>query len=408
MATVIYDQPERYALAYNDNPYVIRAVPTSSTIRYKIIIFTPALVEVATMLVYNRQGVTANGVVTEDRTYFDPSRILQSQVSSCIAIPSANHASYFDCASLGFDYAIGIREQEKVNGVYVDGDLTITDVKTVWNGGIKKLDWLGFDYTDYDMVDGASTPKFLTNAPSTQYVDSDQSAFLSFLNSNQDVVKLNLVSYEADGSLVQIGSVDIAPTTDFAYVAVGPYDIENSDFSNWTSGSPATFLNNAAYYTVSVSTNTASEVFTFQLNQRCSKYEPVRLHWLNRLGGFDSFNFSLKSSEMTDIDRNSYLSQEHNFTGTRWDYTKASRGTTDYYVGTKDKLKINTPYLTEAESVWMEDFATSPEVYMEVNNELIAMSGLPKMINKMTSLNDKLMQYEFELDYSLTDMRQRG
>jgi len=39
---------------------------------------------------------------------------------------------------------------------------------------------------------------------------------------------------------------------------------------------------------------------------------------------------------------------------------------------------------------------------------LIAMSGMAKTINKQTSLNDKLMQYTFELNYSLNDMRQRG
>lgn len=409
MATILYDQPERYGLAYNDNPYVIRSTDYTPTQRWKVSIIDPALNNIATMLVYPRQGVTSNGVVTENRTYVDPSRILQSQIGSCIAIPSANHASYVDCSSMGVDYAMTFLEQDKVNGVYVDGDLLITDIKTVWNGGVEKLDWLDFDYTDFQMENGAITNKrFLTNAPSTQYINDNQSAFLYFLNPNQEVIKLNLVSYDSGGGLVQIGSIDITPSTDFSYVPVGTYDIQNSDSSNWTIGSPATFLNSAAYYTVAVATNASSEVFTFRINERCSKYEPIRLHWLNRLGGYDSFNFSLKSMESTDIDRSSYLSQEHNFTGTRWEYTKASRGTTDYHVGTKKKLTVNTPYLNEAESIWMEDFATSPIVYQESGNELIAMSGKPKLINKQTSLNDKLMQYEFELEYSLTDMRQRG
>jgi len=56
----------------------------------------------------------------------------------------------------------------------------------------------------------------------------------------------------------------------------------------------------------------------------------------------------------------------------------------------------------------MNDFATSPVIYQELNNGLIAMSGKAKMIKKQTSLNDKLMQYTFELDYSLVNNRQRG
>jgi len=71
-------------------------------------------------------------------------------------------------------------------------------------------------------------------------------------------------------------------------------------------------------------------------------------------------------------------------------------------------LTVNTDYLTEAESAWMNDLFTSPVVYRELNNELIAMNITGNSIVKKTSLNDKLMQYTFELNYSLTNRRQRG
>jgi hypothetical protein len=73
-----------------------------------------------------------------------------------------------------------------------------------------------------------------------------------------------------------------------------------------------------------------------------------------------------------------------------------------------ETLKVNTDYLTEAESIWMQDLFTSPVVYRELNNELIAMNITGKSIVKKTSLNDKLMQYSFDLNYSLENRRQRG
>ena len=72
------------------------------------------------------------------------------------------------------------------------------------------------------------------------------------------------------------------------------------------------------------------------------------------------------------------------------------------------KLTVNTDYLTEAESEWMEDLITSPSVYIEENNELIAVNLNQRNIVKKTSLNDKLMQYTFELSYSIKNRRQRG
>ena len=56
----------------------------------------------------------------------------------------------------------------------------------------------------------------------------------------------------------------------------------------------------------------------------------------------------------------------------------------------------------------MEDLITSPSAYIEENNELIAVNVDGKRIKKKSSLNDKLMQYTFELSYSIKNRRQRG
>jgi hypothetical protein len=56
----------------------------------------------------------------------------------------------------------------------------------------------------------------------------------------------------------------------------------------------------------------------------------------------------------------------------------------------------------------MEDLITSPSLYIEENNELIAVNLDARRIQRKTSLNDKLMQYTFELSYSIKNRRQRG
>ena len=410
MSVVFQDLPENYGLAHNDNVFVFRSTNYTSTQRFKVSVLPstyPIDPVLATVRVYPRQGVDNNGVVTLDRAFYDPSRVLQTQVSEQVAIPAVNHAGTFNAPNIHFEYALFVQEEDKVNGVYVGGPSAISTVKSVWNGGVKKTDWFDFDYEDYDT--SQSSKNFLTSAPSTQYINSDQSAFLYFFTSST-LTNITIKSYDSDGVLVSSGTIDASNITNkYGYVACGTYDIENSDPSVWLTGNPATILNGASYYTVNTALGgVTSNLITFYIDAKCSKYTPVRLHWLNRLGGFDSFNFNLKSEENTDIKRSTYMQEEHSFTGTRWQYTKKSRGTTDYHIGTQDKLTVNTDYLTEAESVWMEDLATSPVIYQEINNELIAMSGKPKRIAKQTSLNNKLMQYTFELDYSLTNTRQRG
>ena len=411
MSVIIQSQPEAYSLAYNDNPYVFFSSNFSPTQRFEVSVIPPTYPTdpvLSTVRVYPTRAVTNGGAIQTNKAYYDPSRILQTQIAPNIAIPSANHATLFACADMSYDYRLFIREEIKnAQGVYEYADSKITNLKTVWNGGRNTIDWLNFDYTDYDIITG--TKKFLTDAHRTQYIDSNQSAFLYLLASDLGISKIGLVGYDSTGSVISTGAIDVSQSNKFSRIAIGTYDIVNSDASTWSTGNPSTFLNNVSYYTISIDESTyGSEVFTFYINERCSKYTPIRLHWLNRLGGFDSFNFNMKSMEETAITRASYKQEHHRFNGTNYLYDSMSRGVTDYHVMTQDKLTVNTPFLTEAESVWMNDFASSPVVYQEVNNELIAMSGKPKMIAKQTSLNDKLMQYTFELDYSLTNNRQRG
>jgi hypothetical protein len=70
--------------------------------------------------------------------------------------------------------------------------------------------------------------------------------------------------------------------------------------------------------------------------------------------------------------------------------------------------RVNTDFLTDSESEWMEDLFTSPVVYQELNNELIAVTIDGKNIKRQTSLNDKLAQYTFDFTEALVNTRQRG
>lgn len=411
MSVVVQSQPEDYGLAHNDNPFVFFSTAYTPTQRFKVSVlppFWPTVPALSTVRVFPRLAVTVGGTVQLNKAFYDPSRVLQTQIAGQIAIPANNHLGVFDADNIHFEYALFIQEEDLVGGVYVPGAQWVSTAKSVWNGVQTKLDWLDFDSDNYDMNTSNTSRSYLSEAPLTQYVDSNQSAFLYFLSSDNNIARCNVASYDANGVSLQTGYFTLSTSNKYAYVAVGTYDLINSNAGIWTGATPSNIIDGASYYDVTLQGTNLQKTVRYYIDSKCSKYEPIRLHWLNSLGGFDSFNFNMKSEEETDIKRATYLQEEHHFTGTNWEYNSASRGRTDYHISTQDKLTVNTDYLTEAESTWMKDLFTSPLIYQEVRNELIAVSGKPKRIKKQTSLNDKLMQYEFDLDYSLTNNRQRG
>ena len=431
MATLIVyangqsQEPTAYSLAYNDNRYVISSTQWTSTLRFRVNILPlnfPVAPAIASLVVYPSVGIY-QGSPFQNHAWFDVSRIMQSLLSHNVNIPAANHQAFAANGNSHAEYFLSIQEEDisAVSDRYEQVGVTIFKPKSVWNGVQALTDWLNFDYADFTINTASTTKRFLTSAPSTRYVNTDQSAWLHYIVTSKLAKKYEIKAYseaDAGGSLLATGVVTspfATATTDydthFWRIPVGPYDITNIDASLMTGSTPTTVLNGAKSYVIrmlNTSLVQVSEAVTFNVDQKCSKYEPVRLHWLNKLGGIDSLNFNLKSIDKTDVKRESYQQQHHTFTGFTYDYTKASRGQVDYDIKMTETLKVNTDYLTEAESIWMEDLFTSPVVYRELNNELIAMNITGKSIVKKTSLNDKLMQYSFDLNYSLENRRQRG
>ncbi len=431
MATLIVyangqsQEPTEYSLAYNDNRYVISSTQYTPTLRFRVNILPldyPLSPTIASLVVYPSVGIY-QGSPFQNHAWFDVSRIMQSLLSHDVKIPDADHQAFAANGNSHAEYALSIQEEEigAVSDRYEQVGVTVFKPKSVWNGVQSLTDWLDFDYADFTINTASTTKRFLTSAPSTRYVNTDQSAWLHYIVTNKLAKKYEIKAYsesDAGGSLLATGVVTspyATATTDFNThfwrLPIGPYDITNIDASLMTGSTPTTVLNGAKSYVIrmlNTSSAQVSEAVTFNVDQQCSKYEPVRLHWLNKLGGIDSLNCNLKSINKTDVKRESYHQQHHTFTGFTYDYTKASRGQVDYDIKMTEELKVNTDYLTEAESIWMEDLFTSPVVYRELNNELIAMNITGKSIVKKTSLNDKLMQYTFELNYSLENRRHRG
>lgn len=416
-------EPADYNTAFNDNVWVFKTSTNTPTVRFKVTIVPPNYPIsplIGTVTVYPTAANNGNNYQT---SFFDPSRFLQSEIKGEIDIKGANHDAFFVCNEMHKEYFITILEEDKnAQGVYENKDVFITKVKSVWNGVRNELEWLTFDFTDYTMNNTPSfTKKFLTDSPRTIRIDSDQSYHLYFIANERFGAyqyKIKAYSgYNATGSLLANGKVNnpisVADSFDQIYfrIPVGTHDIPNIDSSLMTGSTPSTVLNGANSYTIHLEDNTnaqTSERFTFNVNEKCSRYTPVRVVWLNRLGGYDAHNFNMKSIHTTDIKKDTYEQQHHDWTGFAYIYDKQSRGTTDYNVALNKKVTINTDYLTEDESLWMEDLATSPDVYIEEGNELIAVNIDPRRIQRKTSLNDKLMQYTFELNYAIKNRRQRG
>jgi len=122
----------------------------------------------------------------------------------------------------------------------------------------------------------------------------------------------------------------------------------------------------APYQTIGTHTITLANSFvaavktiTIEIVAKCSKFDTIRLHWLNNLGGWDSYNFTKQSIKAMDIERKQFKKMMS------IGYSKSDRLKTNYNTTIIDKLQINSDWISDDMADWFQGLLTSPIVYLE-------------------------------------------
>ena len=126
--------------------------------------------------------------------------------------------------------------------------------------------------------------------------------------------------------------------------------------------------------------NMPSSTVTLQTN--CTKNNPVMLHFLNAVGGFESFLFSGVNRVNTNIER-----QSINKLGLITTLTSSGIGRdvsldrvangylgevkTNYSNTMAHKIKLVSEYVSETDFLWLREMLASPQVFAQIDNNAI-------------------------------------
>ena len=138
---------------------------------------------------------------------------------------------------------------------------------------------------------------------------------------------------------------------------------------------------NTAYYYIigrDSADNRVSAIYLFvneeeqgNWNQNCN-FTPVRLAWVNSRGGWDYWNFQLKSERTTQIERkqyNSVLKTDFNygFTGGDQPFYAGTRMLTDRSNLNTTSLLVTSDWLSDGEFTFLRSLLTSNQVQIIIH-----------------------------------------
>lgn len=107
-----------------------------------------------------------------------------------------------------------------------------------------------------------------------------------------------------------------------------------------------------------IGSDEVSDIFNYQIIPFCRPYVNVRIAFLNKLGGYDYWNFNLVSKYTSDIQRvqiNRALSPQ---------YSKGNRGRDVIYSSAVENWTINTDLLTDTDALFIRELCESSSVFI--------------------------------------------
>lgn len=146
---------------------------------------------------------------------------------------------------------------------------------------------------------------------------------------------------------------------------IGYFDADTSGFGSHSFSATSISI-------IQLGGNRTSEIKTYEIDRRKSRYNPLRFRWLNPLGGFDSYSFNMAKTDMLEIQRTEFdkLNGQFEASLNTWTYNVGDRGRTNTSITAKQKVTATSNWLTQEESDWLSTLYTSVNVNVQETNPI--------------------------------------
>jgi hypothetical protein len=210
------------------------------------------------------------------------------------------------------------------------------------------------------------------------------------------------------------------------YSGIYPANIRNTN-TTFDGFLTAGTLDHYTVQAIDASTPTAKLISQeYTINIICDSsfgYEGIRLAWLNKFGVWDYYTFNQKSVRSLTTNKTTYTQLGGTWNDTHYKPYSYKGGKKNFRVNATERIKLNTDFLNDEESIWIEELLNSPEVYIingyDVNDTPVSTQSTiykyvePVLVTtssftRKTRANDKLIQYTIEIERNKKQRTQAG
>lgn len=292
-------------------------------------------------------------------------------------------------------------------------DVETSDTFYSWNAIFDFIPFQSYTQDPY-ILTSAGVNKLLTNKPATVEIRDNEDAWLYAAGFTNTITHAMVITFDSSGGIIQ----DVLISNPFSAGSFIRFGCGTSNLnliaSGITSGSqplitPAVASYNISFYMMAFGAFQLSHLQTFKIKNPCTKNPTYRFHFLNKLGGYDSFTFIRGSKKTASISRSNFNANiGTSLSASAFGYSASARGVTNYDVKIKDKITVQSDWITEETNIWLEELITSPDVYLDdAVSGLIAVNINNSSYEFKQEATEKIFNLSIDFSYSYDRTRQR-
>jgi len=345
------------------------------------------------------------GILTTDKPATAQYTIIKNEIST-------NNYVVFEIAELVRDYLdVEFDGEYDSQCVWVESDIELFDAI---NGGGSSLGTSNTDYIAFDgygyFEDGINPELSRTYLQSNNKIFrlDDQNVRVPVFTEDTDSVSF---LYQGEVKRVQAVSSSTNTNGQIDYITVSGSD--NTDtYKERVLADGGTFEDNSLLDAfldsidiglvdeLYINSDSGTEVLKI-VTEPCTKYEPIKVTFVNKFGALQDIWFSLKSTESLNTTGETYKANVVDF-GTLT-YATYKPQVAQYNKLGKESITLNTNYLSEDYNEVIKQLMMSEQVWLtKLTDAELVLAVIPKTqsVTYKTSLNDRLVQYTIDFEYA--------
>jgi len=288
----------------------------------------------------------------------------------------------FDIHKLVNDYV-----KNNYSGVGTSGAFTTSLLDSVWVYIDAKINLGGVEQYQANQtllaVDGFGYYMGLAN-PNIGYFDTVLSSITNHIIYNDSYYPLYFKTYGLLGITINGTNVPFTFSQDYSNQRIGYVNIAN-------------YIDSSTSLTAEFTYDIAEFAFihNFTIKDEC-KFPLINCIFKNKFGVWQTIPFNKLSKKMQDFTNESYNGLISNYGS----YSINKHVKQTYNINGKEKVTVNTDFIPEEYNLLFTELMLSEFIYLEENGTVLPVNLVKNSFEKKTKLNNKLIQYSMDFEYS--------